>query len=1046
LRWIQSIAYRIRRRISTELTSKPTLKEHLVASALLGAIIILVYGDIVFMGYTLSPALSNLNVLIPPYGYQGRWPLFLTVIDPLASGGQNWPVNVLIAKLFRSGQLPLWNPYQGTGAPLAADTTWSAYFPIDMLYALVPNQYWDYLWLLKLWTAGILAYLLLRRIGLSFLSAIGGGLAYCLSGAFSWYPFLPWTNVAILTPALLLVSIMCFQEPFRTSSVVTGSMAFAVTLLGAHLESLIIQFAYLLLFVMFEAATRRGQRKFAGLATWAISLVLGIGLAAFFVLPVQEYIREAALGHGPDVGIMSVATAGNRTIWWVGLFAPYLYGFLQTYFYAGLRSVFFWDISPGYIGICVPFLSLLPLYPIVRRSAKIANPKYYLFFLAMTVLILMKIFGLPPINLIGLMPGFQYVVFSRYSGSVLTLSFAATAAYGLEFTWKRQVGKISGTVLVLVLGAILPAVLATMPNPLSPSGQFFHISLAYLALGIYYAAMSAYVACKGGGTAVKTLVALLVLELVSYVPRGLTVQYEAARVCVLAGAGLILIIRTSFEGPQDTTDKRPHIKRTLAGAAKETDFPQLFVNRLTARNITAVVMIIALILQFALAGASPNGIPNRYDPYTPPPYVEFLRENLGYQRVYSPDGIFFPPAAGVYSLQNLGEFSSLMPFSFQAFSVTNLDNESSFTGFVGNAWGPPRAISAETEIRNNIAFYSLLGVKYFVTANGELGTINKTSIQSVNQNDFGWAPVGNNTVSFSFATDVPFDALSLRIGTYDRTNSGDVLVKIDSIPYNESLHRQSSIDARLIINGVPNTFSFSLLPITRRTLFTLSISQSETRNGNEVAILRWSHVQPNPHLSLLTGSLNMSLSLEFEDPSMPLVYHDVNATIYENLKVFPRTFLAWSVMGARDEHDAVLKTRELEWEARQTVVGEAICPSEISTINSGVGDSGNASIQEYAANRVLIHTFVLRPALLVLTDTYFPGWSAYVDGKSVPIYRVYGVARGIFLAPGSHQVMFRYEPTSFRIGFAISITSATLVALLLCSAVLRRRHRKAAID
>lgn len=120
---------------------------HLEAAVVLAVVIVLMYGDIVFFGFTLSPALYNYNVLVPPYGYSGRWIHSATVMDPLATGGQNWPVYELIGRILSSGQLPLWNPYQGAGVPLAADPTWSTYFPFDLLHAILPNQFWDFIWL-----------------------------------------------------------------------------------------------------------------------------------------------------------------------------------------------------------------------------------------------------------------------------------------------------------------------------------------------------------------------------------------------------------------------------------------------------------------------------------------------------------------------------------------------------------------------------------------------------------------------------------------------------------------------------------------------------------------------------------------------------------------------------------------------------------------------------------------------------------------------------------------------------------------------------------
>jgi uncharacterized membrane protein YfhO len=56
----------------------------------------------------------------------------------------------------------------------------------------------------------------------------------------------------------------------------------------------------------------------------------------------------------------------------------------------------------------------------------------------------------------------------------------------------------------------------------------------------------------------------------------------------------------------------------------------------------------------------------------------------------------------------------------------------------------------------------------------------------------------------------------------------------------------------------------------------------------------------------------------------------------------------------------------------------------------------------------------------VLSEIYDPGWHAYLDGKSVPIYLVDYVLRGISVPGGSHRVALRYEPPLLRAGMIIS--------------------------
>ncbi|MBI5084147.1 MAG: hypothetical protein HZB13_06060 [Acidobacteria bacterium] len=58
--------------------------------------------------------------------------------------------------------------------------------------------------------------------------------------------------------------------------------------------------------------------------------------------------------------------------------------------------------------------------------------------------------------------------------------------------------------------------------------------------------------------------------------------------------------------------------------------------------------------------------------------------------------------------------------------------------------------------------------------------------------------------------------------------------------------------------------------------------------------------------------------------------------------------------------------------------------------------------------------------MVVLTDTWFPGWSATVDGKSAEIHEAYAVVRGVVVEGGAHTVELRYRPWSVVLGGALS--------------------------
>jgi len=67
---------------------------------------------------------------------------------------------------------------------------------------------------------------------------------------------------------------------------------------------------------------------------------------------------------------------------------------------------------------------------------------------------------------------------------------------------------------------------------------------------------------------------------------------------------------------------------------------------------------------------------------------------------------------------------------------------------------------------------------------------------------------------------------------------------------------------------------------------------------------------------------------------------------------------------------------------------------------------------------------------LLLTDAFYPGWQAWVDGTPARIYQADYVLRAVPLGPGPHRVEFRYQPASFRTGLWVSglAWAATLLA------------------
>jgi hypothetical protein len=96
----------------------------------------------------------------------------------------------------------------------------------------------------------------------------------------------------------------------------------------------------------------------------------------------------------------------------------------------------------------------------------------------------------------------------------------------------------------------------------------------------------------------------------------------------------------------------------------------------------------------------------------------------------------------------------------------------------------------------------------------------------------------------------------------------------------------------------------------------------------------------------------------------------------------------------------------------------------------------SVEIKQYQPDRVTIHVDMQCRGMLILSDAWYPGWRATVDGNPVEIHRAYGLFRGIVAEQGPHEIVMTYRPLSVYLGAALSS-----IGFLLCAVLFfRERH------
>ncbi len=144
--------------------------------------------------------------------------------------------------------------------------------------------------------------------------------------------------------------------------------------------------------------------------------------------------------------------------------------------------------------------------------------------------------------------------------------------------------------------------------------------------------------------------------------------------------------------------------------------------------------------------------------------------------------------------------------------------------------------------------------------------------------------------------------------------------------------------------------------------------------------------------------------------------------VFENADALPPAWCVWSVRPVKGFDEA----RRILWDPasgidlrREALVEGGDTPHS--------GGTGEARVTARNPERIAVECSSPGGTFLVLSERYFPGWKAYLDGAETRVYRTNGIIRGLPVPPGRHRVEFVYRPFSFIVGACVS--GATLLIL-----------------
>lgn len=313
-----------------------------------------------------------------------------------------------------AGQIPMWNPNNGGGAPFLGNPQTSMWYPLTVLYYILPVSIaLNLIPILKLVLYASFCFIFLRSIKCSgFASAIG-----IICATLSGFPILwllwPHTNVFIVFPLLLYLTEKFKMKKQRKFLILT-SIAYLVAISGGHPETLL----YVALFHVVYTWYRVGLRMTILVLKY---IVLGFTLGAFIIFPFIEYLLNGEALSSRITGNVMPFFPLKSLIY--NIF-PFISGAPQLSFYKPMGVYNFQELVSGYVGIGI--LILFVFFSVKLRSNEIVK-----FFSYLTLLCILVAYKIWPFWIVTLIPPLNIVPNGRLIGFV-GLFVSIVVAIGLS--------------------------------------------------------------------------------------------------------------------------------------------------------------------------------------------------------------------------------------------------------------------------------------------------------------------------------------------------------------------------------------------------------------------------------------------------------------------------------------------------------------------------------------------------------------------------------------------------------------------------------------
>lgn len=164
----------------------------------------------------------------------------------------------------------------------------------------------------------------------------------------------------------------------------------------------------------------------------------------------------------------------------------------------------------------------------------------------------------------------------------------------------------------------------------------------------------------------------------------------------------------------------------------------------------------------------------------------------------------------------------------------------------------------------------------------------------------------------------------------------------------------------------------------------------------------------------------------FPEEKYKLAWQDKSWQVYENKFALPRFFIANDFVVVKSEEEALSLIYDDRFDPSKKII-----LFEHPKVGIAKNSNNEIKLEEYRPNKIVFKAKSSENGLLFLSDNYYPGWRATVNGNETKIFKANYSFRSIVVPKGENSVVFEYKPESFELGKKVSLIGFLLVPLFM---------------